>query len=758
MKFTPVKSARRQIANAGYWIARKASASDRAIYGRSFYPIVPVPVKMIENMIAYKRVSTVSSCIDQIGDNLSQLPFEIYNRVTLGKSGKYEDVLITDDPRFDFIRRPNNRESFAQFTRKLNQYNSATGELFIEPVYNDFSSAFPSELYLHDPTRIEVNLGHRDYSGFTERINNQDQVFKPVQYLNRDSFQMLYVRKVDPFDDIRGLSPLDQVKTEVTLLYYALQFGMDFFKNSARFSGIFIFPEAIPDHKMEGYKEELADTHIGVNKRFKNLLLDNGVEYKETGVTQSDMLYLDQLKYYDLRICGRFGVPPALIGIFESQSHANVQDQLKFYWSETMKAAATEYQDIYNSFILPLFTNREKRERLFALYNFSDVEHLKKDFQKVRETAAKTFHAGGFTWGEYREEIGMERFGDERDDLVLLPNSVQKAELVMNEELYLPPVKDENEDSEETEDKNKDSEIEEDETKDVVEVEDEDGKQYQIVSVKAPARRNRELKKDIQQLEADFINKYRKIAKQQKEDVLSKLRKYDSVEKPDSKTLKYISKSTLNEDNIDDLFVDENKYARRIKKEFKTVYTRSAGMAAIRVGKELSKMTGDEVKIILYRESVNRVLKDRAKYLDKIPGNTNNMIETAVKKGIAKNSDIADISKSLQVLFDENISVFKANMIARTEAVASSNAADLEAFKESKIVEKRMWMSQRDEDVRDEHADMDGEVTKLNEAFSNGRMYPDEPNCRCWVQPMIKKSKMAKGLPDIYYEKFATAA
>jgi hypothetical protein len=35
--------------------------------------------------------------------------------------------------------------------------------------------------------------------------------------------------------------------------------------------------------------------------------------------------------------------------------------------------------------------------------------------------------------------------------------------------------------------------------------------------------------------------------------------------------------------------------------------------------------------------------------------------------------------------------------------------------------------------VRDEHAAMEGETVSLDAAFSNGLLFPGEPNCRCVV-------------------------
>lgn len=50
-----------------------------------------------------------------------------------------------------------------------------------------------------------------------------------------------------------------------------------------------------------------------------------------------------------------------------------------------------------------------------------------------------------------------------------------------------------------------------------------------------------------------------------------------------------------------------------------------------------------------------------------------------------------------------------------------------------------MWISQRDDRVRDEHAQLDGEIVLLDNQFSNGLDYPQEPNCRCAIVPVLER-------------------
>ena len=69
--------------------------------------------------------------------------------------------------------------------------------------------------------------------------------------------------------------------------------------------------------------------------------------------------------------------------------------------------------------------------------------------------------------------------------------------------------------------------------------------------------------------------------------------------------------------------------------------------------------------------------------------------------------------------------------VARTEVTKAANFGTHEAAKQSGVVKTKLWLSSRDDRVRDEHEAIDGETVKLDGTFSNGLEYPSEPMCRC---------------------------
>ena len=81
----------------------------------------------------------------------------------------------------------------------------------------------------------------------------------------------------------------------------------------------------------------------------------------------------------------------------------------------------------------------------------------------------------------------------------------------------------------------------------------------------------------------------------------------------------------------------------------------------------------------------------------------------------------------------------KAMRVARTEMAEAAGYGQRESARQSGVVKYKVWITSRDDRVRDSHASLDGQKRTLDEPYSNGLMYPGDAsgkaeeviNCRC---------------------------
>jgi len=105
-------------------------------------------------------------------------------------------------------------------------------------------------------------------------------------------------------------------------------------------------------------------------------------------------------------------------------------------------------------------------------------------------------------------------------------------------------------------------------------------------------------------------------------------------------------------------------------------------------------------------------------------------VKRVILAGIDENAGTTTIAKNLRQFYTDR-SPFKAMRVARTEVTKAASFGSQEAARQSGVVKTKTWLSSRDDRVRDEHEAMDGDTVKLDEVFSNGEEYPNEPMCRC---------------------------
>ena len=105
---------------------------------------------------------------------------------------------------------------------------------------------------------------------------------------------------------------------------------------------------------------------------------------------------------------------------------------------------------------------------------------------------------------------------------------------------------------------------------------------------------------------------------------------------------------------------------------------------------------------------------------------------------------------------------YELERVARTE-IASKENLGMFLSEQELDVEYHQWKTARDERVRDSHVEMEGEIVRVGEPFSNGMMYPGDfssgadlsllVNCRCAVMPFIMpEGFMAPAGQPYFYE------
>lgn len=115
-------------------------------------------------------------------------------------------------------------------------------------------------------------------------------------------------------------------------------------------------------------------------------------------------------------------------------------------------------------------------------------------------------------------------------------------------------------------------------------------------------------------------------------------------------------------------------------------------------------------------------------------------VQAVIRNGMRKGESIPKIAKRVQRVTDMDKKA--AIRTARTSVTSAENKARIDSFYDAEsmgIPMEKQWYATKDSRTRTSHRVIDGERVPLNEEFSNGLMYPADPdgdpaevyNCRC---------------------------
>lgn len=176
-------------------------------------------------------------------------------------------------------------------------------------------------------------------------------------------------------------------RLDADTIHAAKVFNLAFFKNGASLGGVISFPDGVTLSK-EQQADVLAmfnDMYAGAPRAHRTGILGRGGKYESFKTSHKDMEYAEGQKFAMQQIYSAMGVPPALVGLFEYAPQFNTKEQQKIFYETTVIPMARLFSDAFNEQLLGDFY---KDEGVYLEYDFSRVKALERDWQALAAAAA----------------------------------------------------------------------------------------------------------------------------------------------------------------------------------------------------------------------------------------------------------------------------------------------------------------------------------------------------------------------------------
>lgn len=330
---------------------------------------------------AYRRVSWVFACVNITAATASSAPLVFYDGPTQSITNRINDPNHPVNRLFASPKEPEIHSLRELLYRTFVYKNIVGGVWWVFQVKRGQIVSVEPRLGLR-PLLSKGSMG--ELQGW-EGIDNEGEI---VQY---PVDRVLPIGYFNPMDPYQPLSPLSAARLSVEFEYNIAGWNTGFFKTGMKNPILLQSKGTLTKDQKREIKKEVVDYYSGIEGAHGALLLQGNIDVTSLNINPKDYDFIQGKKLNREEIASIFGVPPSLIGIMDRASFANIREQRKIFWENTLLPSMNQIRDLIQTFML------DKRFKgITCGWDTSKIIGLKDEGKDVA-TAAKTYFDMGYT-------------------------------------------------------------------------------------------------------------------------------------------------------------------------------------------------------------------------------------------------------------------------------------------------------------------------------------------------------------------------
>lgn len=267
---------------------------------------------------AYERMCWVRACVHRIATSASTAPLIFYE----GKVGQIPTFLekdrITDKehPAYKLFNPPKPPiiNSLKQLMYRTFIHVEIDGLVFWI-IERKRSIAISIDIRLKDDLQPILEYKNNDPTNAT-LVGWQDSA--GTKYLTQD---VLAISDYNPKDELSGLSKLTSARLSLESEFSIAGWNSAFFKSGMKNPLLIQAKGQLTKEQKAEIKREILNYYSGIDGAHGALLMQGGVEVKPLVVNPKDIDFINGKKLNREEILAVFGVPPAMVGVFEYSNY-----------------------------------------------------------------------------------------------------------------------------------------------------------------------------------------------------------------------------------------------------------------------------------------------------------------------------------------------------------------------------------------------------------------------------------------------------
>ena len=338
------------------------------------------------NEITALQISAVFACCKILAESVACLPLHVYQREGNNKT------LATQHPLYRILHDAANEEMTAySFKETLMLHLLTNGNAYAQIFLDRLGRV--RGLYPLQSSRMRVERDDKGKRIYKYRPSTgENEHMKTSEEVTFQNFEILHIPALG-FDGLSGYSPIAMARNAIGVAMACEEFGAKFFENGARPSGILKVPHVLKDPQK--LSESWQAAYGGANSG-KTAVLEEGVEYQQLSVNQSDAQFLETRKFQIAEIARIFRVPLHMLNELDRATFSNITQQSLEFITYTLTPYLVRLEQSFNK---ALFSPSEC-ERYFVKFNVDGF--LRGDYETRMRGYSAALQSGILSVNEVR--------------------------------------------------------------------------------------------------------------------------------------------------------------------------------------------------------------------------------------------------------------------------------------------------------------------------------------------------------------------
>jgi len=673
---------------------------------------------------AFKLVPTVQFCVELYQSTLAATPLKFYT----GEGDSKNEIPRVKGNIVDMWANANTEQTGYELTEDLVGSLEVFGNAYL---FKDYAGTKRvQQFWMLNPETVSPVRGKgRQTIRFEVKDGGR------VVDVPRD--QIIHFRRYDPNMGALGVSRLEALRQSYEATRDAQRFLRMFYAKGGMVAGHYSTEQSIDDDDIARLKTQFRQRYQGIENSWDPVFLPKKLAFTRAGLTMAEMQFIETSKLTAQQMYQLFKIPPMLAGQLEGGTGLNSDvatvSMMLFLRFGVMPAAQRIAQKLNEA----LLGSGEFGFGVSCEYDFTNDPVMVESWLKQAEMWNKATGAPHVSRAEARDRQGLPpRPESEGLDDILVPTTLtdsstarqlSEVDLENAKNPPAPVVAPPGQDQPQPPPQPKRT------------VEDLFTRSRELTRMRHDRKLRSQEAKVTTFARRHFAGQARRLKENAREQmrVLALARSFD---------LNELLRELHDPDSIGK--------ARRL---IRGIVNDAGDDALAELGLDLAYSLQSHVA----REFVSHKGYNLVAQIDKT---TREALREGVGDALAKGAGLDDIVAAIDAVMNERIA--RAQRIGRTETAAAFNFGTEDGYRQSKVVEKKEWLTAGDEQVRDTHRELDGAQVPLDDVFvssSGARLgFPGDPsagdpaeviNCRCTLVPVVDSKARAVEVPPAVAER-----